>query len=76
MAPLVDTLTAADALGLLVSVELCPFTDHDWSAFAGCTSKEPFIGESDEWIVVVDGSDLIIVDTEAEVEWKYSLAPS
>ena len=53
--------TKAELLGLIAKTQFRPFEEADWWAFAGCESKEPMIGETDEYIIVLDGAQVNIV---------------
>lgn len=55
---------AREALRLLAIAEMKPFTPMDWDAFAGCESKEPLIGEVDDFAIVLDDNVLLIVHGE------------
>lgn len=50
-----------EALKMLATTAMRPFTKDDWYGFAGCETKEPMIGEHGEFIIVQDGLLLNIV---------------
>lgn len=45
-----------EALRLLVNTRMRPFTKDDWFGFAGCETKDPMIGSSGEFVIVLDGA--------------------
>lgn len=49
-----------EALRMLATTEMKPFNKMDWCAYAGCESKDPMIGESGEFTIVLDGDLLNI----------------
>lgn len=51
----------AEALKMLATTAMRPFTKEDWYGFAGCETKDPMIGETGEFIIVLDGTLLNIV---------------
>lgn len=44
---------------------LRPFTKDDWSAFAGCESETPALGELDCGLVILDGKHVQLMLEEA-----------
>ena len=44
------------ALTILAGVEFKPFDDMDWNMFSGCQTENPLIGETDSYIIVIDGN--------------------
>lgn len=50
-------LTVLDVCRIVASVQMRPMRETDYDAFAGVSALGPHeIGETDEWIVVRDGS--------------------
>lgn len=51
---------------LLASLTFRPFTKSDWYGFQGCESPIPFIAETPEFTVIIDGdyAELYIHDDE------------
>jgi hypothetical protein len=52
---------AAEALRMLATTTMRPFTKDDWFGFAGCETKDPMIGEQGEFVIVLDGAMINIV---------------
>ena len=50
-----------NALMLVATTEMKPFTKYDWMSFSGCESENPLIGETDEWVIIVDGNEIEIL---------------
>lgn len=53
--------TTEGALERIATTEFRPFTKKDWSAFAGCMTKNPIIGESDWFVIVIDGYKVLFL---------------
>ena len=70
--------TAAEALSVLMTLKMRPFTEADWDAYSGCDSTEPLICETDDYTVIIDGDivtfdeDVLLHDANV-VEFKLSL---
>lgn len=59
-------VTNIEALRMLACTNMRPFKQDDWSAFAGCESKEPMIGEYHDsdighFTLVLDGAILLVI---------------
>lgn len=54
----------AEALKMLATTAMRPFTKEDWYGFAGCETKDPMIGESGEFVIILDGNTLNIIHDE------------
>ena len=52
---------SSEALKMLAGATMRPFTQCDWYGFAGCETKDPMIGESGEFVIVLDGTLLNVV---------------
>jgi len=59
-------MTAIEILRLAATTELRPFTKADWMSFAGCESTDPLIGEVDDYIVLVDGDLIAVINEDGE----------
>lgn len=57
-------LSAVEALRLVASTQLKPFTDSDWDAFLGCESENPLIGYNGDYTIVIDGETVNIIHAE------------
>lgn len=56
-------LTPAQALMVLAkTTTIRPFSTDDWCAYSGCTSPEPMIGEYGNYVIIIDGDCLSIID--------------
>lgn len=55
-------MTPTEALKLLVSTEMKPFTGMDWEAYAGCESETPMRGQNGNYDIVLDENRLLISD--------------
>lgn len=75
----ITALSAQQALTLLARTVMRPFTPLDWSAFSGCESDTPMIGETAlgldtsapaaPVLLIVDGAQLVIyVDGDRAVD--------
>lgn len=51
----------AQLLALIAQSTFRPFTKVDWYSFAGCESENPLIFESEEYSIVIDGSNINMV---------------
>lgn len=62
---------AAEALKLLVKAQFRPFDDMDWSAWSGCESAEPMIGQIDDITVINDGDYITFnqYGADGDCEW-------
>lgn len=58
--------TQTELLPLMAKTTFRPFGEADWWAFAGCETAEPMIGETDQFIIVIDGDMINIVHPEDE----------
>jgi hypothetical protein len=70
MSDLYANVDASIALRMLITCGMRPFDKDDWSAFAGCESSHPMIGEyksilNEDFVVVLDG-DTVLVLHEAD----------
>lgn len=54
-------MTREQALMLVATTQMRPFTKTDWMGFSGCETENPLIGETDEWVVIVDGNYIEIL---------------
>ena len=59
-------MTAVEILRLVATVNLRPFNQYDWMAFAGCESDEPMIANVGDMVVIVDGDMITVTDAEGE----------
>ena len=55
-------MTREQALMLVATTEMKPFTKADWMSYSGCETENPLIGETDE--VIVDGNEIEILPIE------------
>jgi hypothetical protein len=53
-----------EALRMLAVATMRPFTKEDWYGFSGCESKEPMIGELEDFSIVLDAATLNICHGE------------
>ena len=56
-----NAMTRETALLLLATTTMEPFTKADWMSFSGCNTENPLIGETDEWVIILDGNELEIL---------------
>lgn len=56
-----NEMTREQALMLVATTQMRPFTKADWMGFSGCETENPLIGETDEWVVIVDGNFIEIL---------------
>ena len=54
-------ITEAQALRLAATATFRPFDSFDWSNWAGCTTHDPLICETDKYVLILDGSSLSYV---------------
>lgn len=59
-------MNALEILRLVATTEFRPFTKTDWMGFAGCESPDPLIGEVDDYIVLVDGDLIAVINEDGE----------
>ena len=57
-------MTREQALMLVATTQMKPFTKADWMCYSGCETENPLIGETDEWVVIVDGNEIEILPIE------------
>ena len=57
-------MTRETALALIATTKFAPFTKADFMAFGGVETENPLIGESDEWLIIIDGNlvDFLPID--------------
>ena len=64
------TLTAADALRLVVGATFRPFTKMDWNLYSGCDTFDPRIVEIEEerqiLTIILDGGDVSLITVNKE----------
>lgn len=53
-------MNAATALLMVAKTKFSAFTDSDWDAFSGCTSENPMIGEYEDNLIIIDGTEIHI----------------
>lgn len=62
----IPTLTSEGVVKLLkalgVTVEFKPFTATDWEAFSGCDSKEPYIANTENGLIIVDNDAVQVIE--------------
>ena len=62
-------MTQAQVLRLAAISTFRAFNDFDWNHWAGCMSEEPLICETDDYIIIIDGSVLSYMDvTSGDIE--------
>ena len=54
-------ITESQALRLAAISTFRPFSDLDWSHWAGCMSENPLICETEDYVLILDGSSLAYV---------------
>ena len=63
-------MTVSQILIAVAEAQFRPFDDRDWDAFAGCTSDNPLLGETNiagrNYVIVVDGSTVSAINSESE----------
>ena len=59
-------MNALEILSLVARTEFRPFTKVDWMLYAGCESAEPFIGENGDYVILIDGETIAVMDDEGE----------
>lgn len=57
----IQVLDPVEALQMLATANMRPFTKDDWLGFAGCETKDPMIGEFESFTIVLDGDLVNIV---------------
>jgi hypothetical protein len=57
-------MNAIAALKLIATTTFKPFDESDWQAFAGCKTDKPMIGESEQYVIVIDGDECTFADYE------------
>jgi hypothetical protein len=74
-----NEMTREQALMLVATTEMKPFTKADWMSYSGCETENPLIGEFDDFLIVLDGNELEIFPiaseepTNADESYKFSL---
>lgn len=64
MAAASTDLPMTAALRILAFTKMSRFTETDWTIFSGCESEDPLIGYIDNFCVVLDGEDLVLINKE------------
>lgn len=54
-------ISEAQALRLAATSTFRPFNDLDWSQWAGCMTDNPLICETENYVLIIDGSSLAYV---------------
>lgn len=65
--------TDAEIFAMVAQREFHPFDSKDWDSFAGVSADKPLISYGDEVTIIVDGSELVLVDNEGEQELSFCL---
>lgn len=65
--------TDAEIFAMVAQREFHPFDSRDWSAFSGVTSTNPLVAYGDDVTLIIDGSELVLVDNEGAQELSFSL---
>lgn len=64
-------LDRTEALSLIAQTTFNPFTKADYMSFAGVTSDKPLIGETADYIIIIDGDVIQFHDTEGDFKSFY-----
>jgi hypothetical protein len=67
-------MTPSQILALVARARFEPFTETDWDAFAGCSSENPLIAEVDHYILIIDGAEIQVTDSEKWECWNVQLS--
>lgn len=55
---------ADEALRMLATTTMRPFTQQDWYGYSGCETKDPMIGEHGDFTIILDGPTINIIHFE------------
>jgi hypothetical protein len=61
-----DNVNVNDVLSFVATTEFKPFNENDWEAFAGCDSKNPLIGYTNNMTIVIDGDIVNVIPDDDE----------
>lgn len=59
-------LTAAEILRLVANADFRPFTERDFMCFGGVETANPLISEIEEFIVILDGDTVCVLNEDGE----------
>ena len=60
-----------EALILIAKTTFSPFTKADYASFAGVESEAPYIGEIDDYIIILDGNMVQFMNAEGDFKSFY-----
>ena len=58
--------TKTELFSIIANTKFREFDEMDWCLFAGCESKNPLIGEYNDFLIVLDNDMVNIVHSEDE----------
>lgn len=59
-------LNNTEALILIAKTQFSPFTEADYVSFAGVESETPYIAETDDFIIILDGNMVQFMNAEGD----------
>lgn len=59
-------LSAAEILRLVANADFRPFTQSDFRSFAGVETANPLISEIEEFIVILDGDTVCVLNEDGD----------
>ena len=59
-------MKAYNVLALVAQTEFAPFTETDFSCYAGVESANPLIGQAHELTVIIDGATVSLINEYGE----------
>lgn len=66
-------MNASMALRMIALTSFRPFNKDDWMYFAGCETKNPLIGEFEEFLIVLDGNLVLVLVSGKDDVFQFSL---
>lgn len=64
-------LNRAEALMLIAQTKFHPFTNADYQTYGGVESTNPMIGETDDYLIIIDGVLVQFHNMEGDFESFY-----
>ena len=67
-------MTAQQILALVARSSFSPMTEADYEAFAGVEQENCLMAETDEFIIILDGSDAQFLEIDGGEVYTFSIA--
>jgi len=62
-----------EALVLVAKAQFRPFDKSDYDSFAGVQSPNPYVGEYEDYLIIIDGSEIQVMDQDGNHCYSFTL---